>query len=148
MASDEGGTAQEADSLQPKVDGRYYWSRAAKQLEEKAPGTYADFKRIQQQNRESMNAAARATGAAENNTYDAVEELLKNAQDHREKVETSAWKLPFKVRQNEVKLRECLKQVVKALKLFKDVGTVIASLDRVHAGIPWAAVNLVLEGSI
>jgi hypothetical protein len=38
--------------------------------------------------------------------------------------------------------------MVKVFKLFKDVGTAIASLDRIHAGIPWAAVNVVLEGSI
>lgn len=75
-------------------------------------------------------------------------ELLENAQDHRKKVEASAWKLPFKVRQHDVKLRDCLKQVVKALKLFQDVGTAIASLDRIHAGIPWVAVNVVLEESI
>jgi hypothetical protein len=78
---------------------------------------------------------------------DIVEELLQNAQDLRKKTESAAWKLPFKTRKYEVTLRDCLKEVVKALKLFKDVGSVIASLDRVHAGIPLAAVNVVLEES-
>jgi hypothetical protein len=148
MSSNDGGAAQARNSPEPDVEGRYYWIRAAKQLKEKAPGTYLDFMRIQEQNRTRMSAAPDVNGAAaETNTSDAVEELLKNAEEHRKEVEACAWKLPFKVRQQDVKLRDCLKQVVKALKLFKDVGTAIASLDRIHAGIPWAAINVVLEGS-
>ena len=37
---------------------------------------------------------------------------------------------------------------MKALKLFKDVGIAIVSLDRVHIGIPWTAVNIMLKASI
>ena len=135
------------------AEEKYYWALAEAELK-KNEGVYADFQKIQRENRR-LQIARLAGGkhqstigeGASVQTKEIVDELLQNAQDLRKKTESTAWKLPFKVRKHEVTLRDCLKEVVKALKLFKDVGSVIASLDRVHAGIPWAAVNVVLEES-
>ena len=130
---------------------KYYWVLAEEELK-KNEGVYADFKKIQEQNRKLHVASHPPAGSTEvaddQRPQNVVNELLQNAQDLRKKTESSAWKLPFKVRKHEVTLRSCLKEVVKALKLFQNVGNVIASLDRVHAGIPWAAVNIVLEVSV
>jgi hypothetical protein len=47
----------------------------------------------------------------------------------------------------EVKIREQLNSILKAVQIFKDFGTSFAALDPVHAGIQWAAVNLILQVS-
>jgi hypothetical protein len=53
------------------------------------------------------------------------------------------WRIRWGSRLN-VQMRGMLEGVVKALEMFKDVGTAAASLDPVHAGLPMAAVCVLL----
>lgn len=48
------------------------------------------------------------------------------------------------VRGHKIKVRGVADNIVKFLDKFKDVGDLLASLDPAHAGIPWAAVKLLL----
>lgn len=64
---------------------------------------------------------------------------------HIETMEQRQSSLPFKVRGREIKIREQFNKIVKAVQVFKDFGSSLAGLDPIHAGIPWAAVNLVLQ---
>lgn len=41
-----------------------------------------------------------------------------------------------------------LDKVLRILQIFKDFGSVMATPDPVHAGIPWAGVNLILQGAL
>jgi hypothetical protein len=122
---------------------KYYWILAEEKLQTNV-AAYARFQAIQEEHRHRLQShAAAPTGGVAN----PADIMLHNVNMIREKVEATAWKLPFKIHKQEILIRSCLKEVVKALKLFKDVGTAIASLDKIHAGIPWAAFNVVLEAS-
>ena len=63
-------------------------------------------------------------------------------------MENKQWSLPFKVRGREVKIRKQLDNVWKLLQTFNAVGASLASLDLVHAGIPWAGVSFIVQGAL
>ncbi|PYH48700.1 uncharacterized protein BP01DRAFT_110544 [Aspergillus saccharolyticus JOP 1030-1] len=45
---------------------------------------------------------------------------------------------------SQTKSRKALERILRAVRLFQEVGTAAASVDPIHVGIPWAGVNLVL----
>lgn len=47
-----------------------------------------------------------------------------------------------------VPMRGALESSVKALKKLKDVGSAAASLDAIHAVLPWAAIFLMLTDRV
>ena len=56
--------------------------------------------------------------------------------------------LPFKARGREVKIRAQLDNVWKVLQIFNAVGSSLASLDPVQAGIPHAGVSFIVQGAL
>ena len=66
----------------------------------------------------------------------------------KSRMEQRQWALPFRVRGREVKIRDQLDIVLKGLQMFKDFGTVLSNMDPVHIGIPWAGVNIILQGAL
>ncbi|KAF4625153.1 hypothetical protein G7Y89_g13014 [Cudoniella acicularis] len=108
-----------------------YWDMAAERLREEKLEVYKAFEEIRKD-------IPREEGVLAATMMDVVNK-------HKETMEERQWSLPFKVRGREVKIREQLDGVLKAVRVFKDFGSGLAALDPVHAGIPWAAVNLVLQ---
>ncbi len=47
-----------------------------------------------------------------------------------------------------MKIRNRLDTVLKVLQMFKDFGSVFSQMDPVHVGIPWAGVNIILQGAL
>lgn len=54
---------------------------------------------------------------------------------------------PFRVRRKHRKIREQLDAVPKVLHRFQGLGSVLANMDLLHAGILWAGVNLILQSA-
>ena len=100
-----------------------YWERAAEKLHNDAPKTYEALQEL---------------GATESCYTQALPtELFDIIQKKKKILEERQWSLPFKVRGRDIKIRDQLDTVLKVLQMFKDFGSVLASLDPVHAGIPW-----------
>ncbi|KIX02675.1 uncharacterized protein Z518_08617 [Rhinocladiella mackenziei CBS 650.93] len=56
------------------------------------------------------------------------------------------WRFIFAGR--EVVVKEVADKVVSWLNRFKDVGDIAASVDPVHAGLPWAGIRMLLEAAV
>ena len=57
-------------------------------------------------------------------------------------MEETQWKFQFG--EKSIKVSEQVKKIVDAIIVFKDLGSSIASMNPVHAGIPWAGVCILL----
>ena len=75
-------------------------------------------------------------------------EITKIIEQHKNTMENKQWSLPFKVRGREVKIRKQLESVWRVLQIFSAVGYTLASVDPVHAGIPWAGVSFIVQGAL
>jgi hypothetical protein len=145
----EGGSVSESPSK------KCYWKIAEEELKEKNPNAYNDLQNLQAFNKRaafpvgnSDSPVAHDGEAILMKSRSIADETLEVATELWDKVEGKKWKVPFKFRGKEFYFRDAFRSVVKALKMFKDVGSTIAAMDRIHAGIPWAAVNVVLEVSV
>ena len=110
------------------------WERAAKQLEDEEPSVFAA---LQELRKESSRTAK-----------DMPSEISQIIEQHRNTMENKQSSLPFKVRGREVKIRAQLDILCKVLQIFNTVGTTLASLDPVHAGIPWTGVGFIVQGAL
>ena len=111
-----------------------YWDRAAQQLEENEPSVFAALQEL----RKESSCASK----------DIPHEITEIIEQHKNTMENKQWSLPFKVRGREVKIRKQLDSVWKVLQIFNAVGNTLASVDPVHAGIPWAGVNFIVQGAL
>lgn len=73
----------------------------------------------------------------------AVEQALTAAADKRRICLDKRW--TYTIAGRNVILREVADKVVRWLDRFKPVGDIIANVDPVHVGLPWAGVRLLLE---
>ena len=111
-----------------------YWERATQQLEEKEPSVFAALQEL----RKESSCTSK----------DIPREIIEIIEQHRNTMENKQWALPLKVRGREVKIRKQLDNVWKVLQIFNAVGNTLASVDPVHAGIPWAGVSFILQGAL
>lgn len=61
----------------------------------------------------------------------------------RRNVKTKRWQFAFRGRN--VLLRDVADKVLRWLDRFKPVGDVVANVDPLHAGLPWAGIRMILE---
>ena len=74
---------------------------------------------------------------------DVAGKVMKKIEQRKAAMEKKQWS--YKYRGRIVKIRDCFNVVMKAVLKFKDLGSALARLDPVHAGIPWACIMAVLE---
>ena len=111
-----------------------YWGLAAEQLRNDEPKIYEALQEL----RENKSCHSQALPF----------EMVEIIEGQKKFMEERQWTLPFRVRGREIKIRNQLDTVLKVLQLFKDFGSVLSDLDPVHLGIPWAGVNLILQGAL
>ena len=111
-----------------------YWERAAQQLEGNEPNVFAALQEL----RKESSCTSK----------DMPSEISQLIEQHRNTMENKQWSLPFKVRGREVKIRKQLDNVWRVLQIFNTVGNTLASVDPVHAGIPWAGVSFIIQGAL
>ena len=111
-----------------------YWQLAAEQLQKNEPKTYEALKEL----RGNKSCCSEVLPS----------EMVNIIQKQKRTMEERQWALPFRVRGREIKIRDQLDTVLKVLQMFKDFGSVLSNLDPVHVGIPWAGVNIILQGAL
>ena len=111
-----------------------YWEHAAKQLEDKEPSVFAALQDLRKESSRTSKGVP--------------SEISEIIEHHRNTMKNKQWSLPFKVRGREVKIRAQLDNIWKALQTFNAVGSILASLDPIHAGIPWAGVSFIVQGAL
>jgi hypothetical protein len=77
-------------------------------------------------------------------SVDAVLKSVINLAEDKQKIcESKRWVIQW--RGKTVELHKKAESVVKWLDRFKEVGDIIANVDPVHVGLPWAGVRFLLE---
>jgi hypothetical protein len=76
-----------------------------------------------------------------------VDEIIETVNERKRRMEERKYSLPSNIRVATDKIRGHLNSISKAVQVFKDVGSSLASLDPIHAGIPWALVSFILQVS-
>jgi hypothetical protein len=75
---------------------------------------------------------------------DSIPEALFKAAKAKQKIcEDKRWNFEF--RGCTVSLQDTAERVITLLEKFKKVGDVAATIDPVHAGLPWAGINFLLQ---
>ncbi|KAH8807657.1 ankyrin repeat-containing domain protein [Xylogone sp. PMI_703] len=77
------------------------------------------------------------------NASSLLQSLVSAAQLQQKRCQRKNWKFSFGGR--EVNLQETAGDIVDLLEKVKDVGDIAVNVDPVHAGLPWAAVRLLLQ---
>ena len=73
----------------------------------------------------------------------AFEQALAAAKEKQRYCIEKRWKFTFRGRTVDVK--EEADKVVSLLDRFKSVGDIVANVDPMHVGLPWAGIRLLLE---
>lgn len=73
-----------------------------------------------------------------------IDELISLTKEKQRQCERKDWKR-IKLGNKEVSLNLCASNAIRWLSRFKDVGDIIAQVDPMHIGVPWAAVRFILH---
>jgi hypothetical protein len=118
-------TATAASDLMKKD----YWQLALNELK-----TDKDF---------PENALAAVQQAAAQGGSNISEQLLIATERSRTALLKRQWKI--EIGNKEIVIREQLEKILKAVQVFKDLGSAATSIDPVHAGLPWAGLCLLMQ---
>ncbi|KAK4691497.1 hypothetical protein P7C71_g5516, partial [Lecanoromycetidae sp. Uapishka_2] len=108
---------------------RDFWAEAGKKLGQLKPDVYQKLEL-------AIQEGSNASGTLE-------ERIRLDLSNKIAAITDRQWRIKWGARVN-IPMRGLLEGVVKALEKFKDVGSAAASLDPVHAGLPLAAVCVLL----
>lgn len=72
-----------------------------------------------------------------------IDQLVLETEKAQQDVAKKQWKVQWKGK--EIILREQLEKILKAVQVFQDLGGAAASLDPVHAGLPWAGISFLVQ---
>lgn len=116
-------------------DVRPLWDRAYARLRDQKPEVVKEYERI-------------LASTADVRKDLPLNETMRKVVDNRLGVMTSRqWKIRIPFRKDQMLVTEVVDKVVGLVLKFKDIGNTVASLDPVHAGIPFAAICFILPVS-
>ena len=116
-------------------DVRPLWDRAYDRLRNEKQDVVDEYERILVK-----------TAGVQNNLP--LNETMKAVVNNRVAVITSRqWKIRIPFRKDKMLVTEILDKIVGVVLKFKEIGSTVASLDPVHAGIPFAAICFMLPVS-
>jgi hypothetical protein len=72
-----------------------------------------------------------------------LQNLCAIAEERRDHCENRGWK--FELNGRQIILRDLAQKVVVWINKFMQVGDVVANVDPIHVGLPWAGVRLLLQ---
>lgn len=96
---------------------------------------------LQADDRETISTLLRPTNAV--SIEAAFNEAHNRAEELQQRCAIKRWNWKYKGRQ--VYLSDQAEKVVRFLDKFKAVGDVVANVDPVHVGLPWAGMRAILE---
>ena len=96
---------------------------------------------LQSGHRETIRSLLQPTDAV--SADDAFDEVHAHARELQQRSKIKRWTWTYRGRQ--IYLFEQADKVVRLLDRFKAVGDIVANVDPVHVGLPWAGVRAILE---
>ena len=72
-----------------------------------------------------------------------IKQVMLTIEERQQALDNRRW--AFRLRGRVLVVRDCLNTVLKGVKAVQEIGSALASLEPVYAGIPWACVNVVLN---
>ncbi|KAF2117126.1 hypothetical protein BDV96DRAFT_571602 [Lophiotrema nucula] len=88
----------------------------------------------------------RYTPSSSSNTNGILSDILQAAEAKRTQVESDRWSI--NVLGKRIKVRTEAELVLKWLERFKQIGDIVVNADPIHAGLPWAAVRLLIQAAV
>lgn len=108
----------------------WYWTRAAECLRDEGhPDLFGAFEQIQK--------------LAPNSSETLAKQMLDDINKNKKSLMAKQWTIRWK--DKTVNVRKHFDNILTGIRVFKDLGSAVASLDPVHAGIPWAGVSVILQ---
>ena len=129
----QGEQKQETALSGRKVAKKDYWQLAVQELQEEDSSIGEQI------------AALRNAATAEDQS-DLPTQLLHAAEKGRQALEAKRWTITVGSRR--VVVHEQFDRLINAIMLFKDVGRAAASLDPLHAGLPFAGFCVLMQASL
>jgi hypothetical protein len=99
---------------------------------------------LESDDRETIRTLLLPTNAVSVDT--ALDEVFGCAKELQQRCTNKRWSWNYKGRK--VYLLDQMEKMVQLLDKFKAVGDVVANVDPVHVGLPWAGIRVILEVSI
>jgi hypothetical protein len=96
---------------------------------------------LESDHRETIRISLQPTNAV--NVDDAFDEVHARARELQQRSKIKRWSWNYKGRQ--IYLFQQADKVVRFLDRFKASGDIVANVDPVHVGLPWAGVRAILE---
>lgn len=96
---------------------------------------------LEPEDRETIRASVPDTNAV--SADDAFDKVHAQARELQQRSKIKRWSWNYRGRQ--IHLYEQADKLVRLLDRFKAVGDVVANVDPVHVGLPWAGVRAILE---
>jgi hypothetical protein len=96
---------------------------------------------LQSDHRETIRILLQPTNVV--SADDAFDEVHAHARELQQRSKAKRWTWTYRGRQ--IYLFEQADKVVRLLDRFKAVGDIVANVDPVHVGLPWAGVRAILE---
>lgn len=116
-------------------DSRPLWDRAYGRLQEANPDIIEEYELI----------LAKTANVERSSS---LNKTMKAVVDKRIEIVTNRqWKIRIPLRRDEIRVTELVDNIVNVVLKFRSVGSTIATIDPIHAGIPFAAVCFVLPVS-
>ena len=106
-----------------------YWLLAVEKLRAEEPALRSAITAVQE--------AAATTGD------NVVSQLILATERSRDTLLAKQWK--FGLGGKEIVVRDQLDKLVKAVQIFRDLGSAAAGIDPLHAGLPWAGICLIMQ---
>lgn len=111
------------------------WQEASERLRAEHPRLYAQLEEMLATQSQPLSSA------------DVSGQIAKSIVASKNRLLERDLPFPWKHRDEseKAKVRKAMDSILKAVTVFKDMGTAAASLDPCHVGIAWIGVNLILQ---
>jgi hypothetical protein len=117
----------------PVIPKKDYWLLAAQALDKEDEGG----------NKKYSTALDGLLAAATQGKPSVIDEAITTTNRNRNELIAKQWKVSLNGK--EIVLRDQLGSILEVLQTVKDFGSALASLDPIHAGLPWAGVCLLMQ---
>lgn len=111
------------------------WQEASEKL-------HAEYPRLYAQLEETLATKARSLSSAELSSQ-IVKSIAESKRQMLDREVPSNWK--HRDESEKAKFRTAMDHVLKAVTVFRDMGSAVAQVDPSHVGIAWVGVNLILQ---
>lgn len=111
------------------------WQEALEKLRREDPDVHQQLERILAMQEKSFSRTKIS------------DQIVKSIQANKSRMEDRSIPSPWRHRDEgeRAKVKKAMNQILKAVLVFRDVGSSLASIEPSHVGVAWGGINLVLQ---